>query len=174
MKRIWILALMFGTLAIVVPANAATSVSIDGTFKESYPKGRPDQPACFTGQPCGLGQLHPYGKAAETFDFEGFDGKDANGCNHIHGTTTITLDDADRSSFQVHEADVECRPGNSHDAPGHFNSYGNPFEITGSWTFASGSATGTFADACGGSGDVDGEFAGSAGVLHYDGSLTFC
>ena len=170
--------IVFGTvisvaLALVtMPASAATSTVIDGHFKETYPKAGP--PDCFTGSPCGRGNLKPDGDAAETFNFGGVDGHVTNGCALIHGTETITLADAESSSFQTLERDTTCNPGSSHQAPGHFGSYGNPESFTGTWTFVVGSGTGEFAGTCGGSGTDGGHFAGSAGIIDYTGMLTGC
>jgi hypothetical protein len=160
------------TASLVAPASAATSTNISGHWKESYPKSGP--PDCFTSSPCGLGELSPYGSAAEAFSFGGSDGFDANGCEHLHGTTTITLADSARSSFETNEVDTICHPGNSHNSPGHVRSYGNPYTFTGTWSLVPESGTGIFSSACGGSGAADGNFAGSTGIIHYVGALSFC
>jgi len=169
-------AALFAVLSaelVLSPAHAATSTSVDGHFKESYPQGQPP-PTCFTGAPCGIGELKGFGKAAETFTFGGSDGRDPNGCNHIHGTTVIVLDDAARSQFTELEHDTVCTPGASHQAPGHFNSYGNPESFTGTWNFVGGSGTGVFASTCDGAGDVQGHFDGGTGIIDYMGSLVQC
>ena len=173
MKRFTILAMLLTASAFALQsAIASTTASITGRFHESYPKSGP--PNCFTGNPCGIGELHGYGQAAESFDLEGIDGRDANGCVHVHGTTTITLNDAQRSSFHVTERDVGCHPGDSHQAPGHFNSYGNPETFSGTWGFDPGTGTGVFAASCGGSGVDTATFSGSDGSVDYSGSLTLC
>src|SRR6266852_3713695 len=138
------------TVALVAPAGAATSTSVSGHWKESYPKSGP--PDCFTGSPCGLGTLSPYGSSAEAFAFEGSDGFDANGCDHTHGTTTITLADSAKSSFKAQEVDTDCSPGASRNAPGQLNSSGNPSNFTGTWTLELRTGTGIFSSLCGGSG----------------------
>ena len=162
-----------GLLMGAAPAQASTTITIDGHFKESYPLGQPP-PVCFTGSPCGIGRLKGYGTAAETFSFGGVDGRDANGCALIHGTDVIELDDSQHSQFQEIEHDTICTPGGSHQAPGHFDSYGKPESVTGTWTVIPGSATGVFAGACAGSGQVSGGFAGGTGNIDYEGNLQPC
>ena len=173
MKRFLFLSVFaIMTVALVAPAGAATSTSVSGHWKESYPKSGP--PDCFTGSPCGLGTLSPYGSSAEAFAFESSDGPDANGCDHTHGTTTITLADSVKSSFKAQEVDTGCSPGGSHNAPGQLNSSGNPSNFTGTWTLELGTGTGIFKSLCGGSGEAGGNFAGATGLIRYTGTLTFC
>jgi hypothetical protein len=153
-------------------AAATTTITIDGHFKETQPKGAPP-PLCFNGA-LGIGQLKGLGKACEQFTFESFDGFDANGCAMVTGTDTFTLDDAQQSSFTEREHDTACHPGNSQQAPGQRFSYGSPGVDSGTWRFLAGTGTGVFANVCAGSGDLSLQFGGAAGVPVYSGKLTLC
>ena len=171
MKGLLLSSVVVAAVGILAsPASAATT-AIDGHFKETYPK-KTDPPNCFTGAPCGLGHLRGLGQGAETFVFESSDGFDANGCETFHGTTTIALNDAQQSFFQIAETDKQCSPGKSHESPGQHRSFGNPFSFTGTWSVLPGTGTGIFANVCGGSGKSSGNFAGSVGAVEYSGSVT--
>jgi hypothetical protein len=160
--------------AFVIPAAQASSLTIDGHFKESYPKDGSQACVSPTGGTCGPGKLKGYGDATESFmELERL-GIDENGCLLILASDTITLADAQQSSFTVIEHDTICNPGNSHGAPGHLVSYGNPTKFAGTWVYATGSGTGVFANACGGSGTDNTIFAGAAAIVDYVGTLTTC
>jgi hypothetical protein len=174
------LLLIVGAVAFSTSTASAATITIDGHFKETTTlKGGPMP--CFHGDPGGEGMLRGYGKACELFTFESFDGFDAFGCPVITGRDTITLGDAQHSSFTEREHDGgdptavnHCTPGQSHEAPGHLVSYGNPGNNFGTWSLIPGTGTGIFAGACAGSGDLSFLITGAAGVFDYSGELVLC
>jgi hypothetical protein len=174
------LLVVVGAVAISASTASAATITIDGHFKETTTR-KSGTTTCFHGESGGGGMLRDYGKACELFTFESFDGFDAFGCPVITGTDTITLDDPERSSFTEREHDGgdpfahnHCTPGQSHEAPGHLVSYGNPGNNFGTWSLIPGTGTGIFAGACAGSGNVSFVVAGAAAVFDYSGDVMLC
>jgi hypothetical protein len=164
------------SVGVATATGASQTITIDGHFTETYPQGTggtgaPSPHLCFNGD-SGSGMLKGFGTACEQFTFEGDDGFDANGCAVFTGTVTITLADAQHSSFTEREHDVQCHPPNWPQEEGQNISYGHPFGITGTWDFLSG--TGVFAGVCAGSGDLSFHTAGAVINGSYTGLLTPC
>jgi hypothetical protein len=61
-------------------------------------------------------------------------------CDSYESTTTFVLGDG--STLVLDETGLACGPAASFSAPGGFKSYGNPFDVAGSWTVQA--ATGQF------------------------------
>lgn len=166
-----LLCASLAAVAVTAGANAATTQTFQAVFKEDYLKSGPRpcsdnvSPGCFGG-----GQIVGFGKATESFEFGGSSEEPEGPCSTTFGDTTITLADGS-GSFVSHEVYVDCNPGNSHEAPGHLVSYGNPILSTATWEIVEESGTGIFEGASGG-GTLGFVFAGASLVLTYEGTIT--
>lgn len=145
MKRVLRIVVIGAAASLVawVPAEAATSVTIDGSFKTTTilsqftsrcPSGAGDECGVFTLVGLGLADyVYVYGPT--------FEPTDKKGCFNIDGTFTITLQ-SDGSTVSGPLTGVFCGPGNSHAQSGT-PSYGNPRGENDSISFGAG--TGQFA-----------------------------
>jgi hypothetical protein len=135
MRRSLSTVVVAGAVATAAPSASAATITIDGHFKDAFPKSGPTA-GCFIGGPGGKGMLRGFGEACELFTFESFDSDVGDNCALITATDTITLNDAQQSSFTEREHDLICNVGASGQTPGHLSSYGNPARWTGTWALA--------------------------------------
>ena len=170
MRRFLILMTMVGAmlLAVASPAVALTT-GFDASFREQFEGAAPFKP-CPTGgdDPCGVGRIRGLGRATERFELEG-EPQEVDSCEHIMGTTTITLQDGN-GTLVIAEEETFCTPGNSTNTPGNqLHSFGNPGRAEGTWAVISG--TGVFAGASGG-GTLSYVAAGDVLNIRYSGTIS--
>jgi hypothetical protein len=128
MKRLlaMLLALAAATLCGAVSAQAATSITIDGSY--NYTVVRPDSGSrCPSGlgNECGVFQLAVLGPADYVYVYgSAFEPTGNRGCFYIDGTFTITLQ-SDGSSVSGLLSGVFCAPGNSGPSQEGKPSFGN-------------------------------------------------
>jgi hypothetical protein len=146
MKRLlaMLLALAAATLCGAVSAQAATSITIDGSY--NYTVVRPDSGSrCPSGlgNECGVFQLAVLGPADYVYVYgPTFDPTGKLGCFYVDGTFTITLQ-SDGSSVSGPSSGVFCAPGYSGPSQQGKPSYGNAQSENDTIRFSGG--TGQFA-----------------------------
>lgn len=170
MRRALCLAVLAGAMSVAVSttAGAATSLTIDGSFKTINIK-KTSQSRCPSGagDECGVFQLVGLGPADYVYDYGPlFEPNGDKTCFDIDGTFTITLR-SDGSSVSGDLTGSLCSPGNSHH-PGS-PAYGHPHEETDAIVFSGG--TGQFAG-LGGTVIYHEQEAGAHAVATLRGTLT--
>jgi hypothetical protein len=173
MKRFTIssvLAVVTASVFVAAPSALAQTTTFQASFMEVA--GRAAAHPCPAGADefllCGTGTVAGFGEATsltELVSFENFD-PDTN-CADVVWRRTITLEDG--STLTLIETGVVCFPGNSFNAPGSNQSFGNPFRFEGTFTIVGG--TGNFAGATG-TGTSNIRAAGDQGHSRLSGSIT--
>lgn len=140
-----VLAVVVVAAVLAAPSVASTSVTLDGTFFQTFKRSSSDTHQCppaVDGNECGVMQLVGLGPADYVYKYgPTFEPNGEMGCFDVDGTFTLTLE-ADGSSISGPLRGVWCKPGQSGDRKGGFNSYGNPFSESDTVAFRNG--TGQF------------------------------
>jgi hypothetical protein len=157
-------AAVFAVMA--APASASTTSTLEATFQHHFGAGVAPPP-CPAGYFCETGTVAGYGEATDRVRVTDITPVPGTECFDFTTMGTITL--ADGSTLTYEGTGTRCPIGNSHDAPGAYVSYGNPYNITGAFTITGG--TGVFAGASG-SGTVIDYFAGDVEVTVFTGTIT--
>ena len=109
-RLICILTVASLSLALAIPANAASTLSVSMTFAEAahpdYVSGCPVFPEGF----CGRGQVIPFGQATEMISFGG-------GCAGSCDLRTITLSSGDQLVLEETFVGGVCPSGSCHHGP---------------------------------------------------------
>jgi hypothetical protein len=149
-------------LACAGVAGASTTVAWKATFPETFGGPIHSPFTCAPGTSCGSGEVTALGQAQDVIVFGG-------GCGGACDVRTLTF--ADGSTIVMNETASNFQtPGNSGNAPGQLNSFGNPFSLDLSDTIVGG--TGRFAGASGSaSGQV--KVAGGTAIITLSGTVTF-
>lgn len=164
MRKALLLAATLLALA-ATPAASAQSTDFEATFQEFFGRSTPHPCTSFL---CGTGNVAGFGAATSTFEILTFDFDPETACGDTTIRYTITLSSGAGTLILNGEGTV-CFPGKSFFAPGAAKSFGNPFELTFTWTVSGG--TGIFAGATGsGTGVTTG--AGESGHTILSGTVT--
>jgi hypothetical protein len=169
MRRITLLGALGVVALLVIPplAEAQTTQSFEAHFTNVQQRNAPPCPGG-TLDFCGTGTVSGFGPASYELQGTGITPIPNSQCLAVTAVVTITL--ADQSgSFAADATATVCFPGNSHTAPGHLKSLGNPFKATGSFVITGG--TGVFAGATG-SGTATLSGAGAQTALDATGTIT--
>jgi hypothetical protein len=163
LKTAIVLSLSVAAAAVLAASGtASSSVRLDGSFFRTFKLPSTDTIACpqnVDGNECGVIQFVGLGPADYVYKYgPTFEPSGQMGCFDIDGTFTISLQ-SDGSSISGALTGVWCKPGQSGDRKGGWNSYGNPFSESDTIDFDNG--TGQFA-ALHGSADFRQSSAGAA------------
>lgn len=146
-------------LALALATTASAQTSFQATAKGIGPKPKPCANGDFI---CGTATTN-YGDATWTFNpTSETPPPPGASCGAYAATVTFALGDARSSTMVLDDNGTICPPpGNSLSAPGSLKSYGNPFDLTGTWTVET--ATGEFGSIAVGTKGTD--------TLHVAGAL---
>ena len=166
MRKVLLLAAALVALA-AAPAAPAQSTSFEARFQEFFGQSIP-HPCSAPFLVCGTGEVAGFGSATSTFEILTIDFDPATACGETTFRYTITLSSGAGTVTLTGDGTV-CFPGNSTFAPGAMKSFGNPFQLTFTWTVTGG--TGVFAGATG-SGTGVTKTAGESGHTVLSGTIT--
>jgi hypothetical protein len=166
MRRISALVLLsLLSLALALPASAATTISVSAFVKENFERAPSDIPCEFdetdgTVTCFGRGNAGRFGPITSVVVFDG-----------PLTTRTITLlrDGSTLTIAEVYPPETFYTPGKSGEAPGQMKSFGNPLFGSGTWTVIEG--TGNLAGVDG-SGTISQLLAGNTIQIWFEGTLT--
>jgi hypothetical protein len=163
--RVSLLALVVA-LGVAVPgAFAQTTQNIDLTLSSHLGKQKQAQTCGLL--PCGTTTLPGFGTASWTIIPLSGD-EVTRGCGPASAMVTLDLTSGAGGLDVLVEGQI-CYPGNSHGAPGHLTSFGNPLTFSGTYAIIAG--TGVFAGASG-SGTATLKAAGALIRARATGTLT--
>ncbi len=168
MRRITLLGALGVVALLVIPplAEAQTTQSFEAHFTGVQQRNAPPCPGGILDF-CGTGTVSGFGPASYDLRATGVTPIPNSQCLLETAVATITL--ADHSgSFTADATATVCFPGNSHSAPGHLKSFGNPFNAEGTFVITGG--TGAFAGATG-SGTATLKGAGAHTALDLAGTI---
>ena len=156
-----LLAALFA-LTVAVPVSAATTIRAKAIIKENFERAPSNDPCVF--DPVAVELTCPGTGNAGRF------GQLTSSAVYSAAGVIRTLTFPDGATLVLAETyDAPTFPGNSHNAPGGFVSFGNPFSQQGTWRIvgATGGLTGTE-----GSGTVIQMGAGNTLNFWFSGSIT--
>jgi hypothetical protein len=147
-----LLVLLLTTVVLGLTAASAAAQTLEITFRTALTKPQSTCDAIF----CAPVSVPGYGEGTLTFTDESFE-PISRSCAEYSGTARIEFADGDIDPIVMAESGLVCFPGNSLNAPGGLQSYGNPFHQTGTFVVEEGPA-----ELVGLTGTSDISFAGAA------------
>ena len=165
-----VLTFVTASVFVAAPSALAQTTTFQASFKEGF--GRATAHPCPGADVellmCGTGTVAGFGEATSLTELVSFEDLDPDtNCADVVWRRTITLEDG--STLTLIETGVVCFPGESTNAPGSLQSFGNPFRFEGTFMIVGG--TGIFAGATG-TGTSEIRTAGDQGHSRLSGSIT--
>jgi len=130
-----LLVLLAVTAVLSSTAASASAQTLDITFHAALTKPHTTCETVF----CAPVSVPGYGEGTLTFTDESFE-LISDSCAEYTATVRIDFVDADTDPLVMAESGVVCFPGNSFNAPGALQSFGNPFRQTGTFVVVDGPA----------------------------------
>jgi hypothetical protein len=150
--RRFLAVLVAATAVFGATAAPASAQTLDIRFRTALTKPHGTCEAVF----CAPVTVPGYGEGTLTFTDTTFE-PISRSCAEYSGVSEIEFVDPTTETIVMSESGVVCFPGNSFNAPGGAQSYGNPFRQTGTFVIESGPA-----ELVGLSGTSDVRFSGTA------------